>query len=71
MTGRRLEGIAWIDALQAGWDNANNPRRHLWWHQAMYHLELGDMSCILQLHGSRFGDRASSWCGRCRIFTSM
>jgi tetratricopeptide (TPR) repeat protein len=59
MTGRRHEGIAWIDRLQDGWAAANNLKHHLWWHQAMYHLELGDMSRVLTLYDSRFRDLAS------------
>ena len=59
MTGRRREGIAWVDALQDGWGAANNLKHHLWWHQAMYHLELGDMSRVLTLYDSRFRNLAS------------
>ena len=54
MTGRRREGIAWVDSLQDGWAAANNLKHHLWWHQAMYHLELGDMSRVLTLYDTRF-----------------
>ena len=43
MTGRRREGIAWVETLQPRWDGGNNIKHHLWWHQAMYHLELGDI----------------------------
>jgi tetratricopeptide (TPR) repeat protein len=56
MTGRRREGVAWVDALQDGWDTANNVKHHLWWHQAMFHLELGDMSRVLALYDTRFRD---------------
>lgn len=54
MTGRRREGIAWVEALQDGWNAANNLKHHLWWHQAMFHLELGDMSRVLTLYDTRF-----------------
>jgi hypothetical protein len=56
MTGRRREGVAWIETLQSGWDMANNLKHHLWWHQAMYHLELGDMSRVLTVYDTRFRD---------------
>jgi len=59
MTGRRLEGIAWVESLQGGWDNANSLRHHLWWHQAMYHLELGDTPKVLVLYDQRFRNHAS------------
>jgi hypothetical protein len=54
MTGRRREGVAWIDALQDGWSAANNLKHHLWWHQAMFYLEPGDMSRVLTLYDMRF-----------------
>ncbi len=56
MTGRRREGIAWIDSLQNGWGAANNVKHHLWWHQAMYWLELGDYARVLELYDTRFRD---------------
>ncbi|MGE0417596.1 MAG: tetratricopeptide repeat protein [Acetobacteraceae bacterium] len=59
MTGRRREGIAWIEALQANWADGNNLRHHLWWHRAMYHLELGDHAAVLDLYDTRFRDLAS------------
>lgn len=59
MTGRRLEGIAWVEGLQSSWDGANNLKHHLWWHQAMYHLELGDFAKVLSLYDAGFRDLAS------------
>lgn len=59
MTGRRREGIAWIEGLQARWDGGNNLKHHLWWHQAMYHLELGNFDRVLALYDSGFRDMAS------------
>lgn len=60
MTGRRREGVAWVEALQDGWAAANNLKHHLWWHQAMFHLELGDMSRVLTLYDTRFRDLNSA-----------
>jgi tetratricopeptide (TPR) repeat protein len=59
MTGRRREGITWVETLQSRWDGANNLKHHLWWHQAMYHLELGDFERVLALYDSGFRDLAS------------
>jgi hypothetical protein len=59
MTGRRLEGIAWVENLQGGWASANNLKHHLWWHQAMFHLELGDMSRVLALYDQAFRNQSS------------
>jgi tetratricopeptide (TPR) repeat protein len=63
MTGRRTEGIAWVEGLQARWDGSNNLKHHLWWHQAMYHLELGDFAKVLALYDSGFRDLASPLTG--------
>jgi len=54
MTGRRGEGIAWIDALHPNWEEGNNLRHHLWWHLAMYHVERGDDARVLELYDTRF-----------------
>jgi tetratricopeptide (TPR) repeat protein len=59
MTGRRREGIAWVEALQSRWDGGNNLKHHLWWHRAMYHLELGDFATVLSLYDSGFRNLAS------------
>jgi tetratricopeptide (TPR) repeat protein len=59
MTGRRLEGIAWVESLQSGWDGGNNLKHHLWWHQALYHLELGDFTKVLGLYDGGFRDLAA------------
>ena len=59
MQGRRNEGIAWIGSLQNNWDEANNLRHHLWWHAAMFHMELGEMDRVLELYDKRFRNLAS------------
>ncbi len=59
MTGRRSEGIAWVEGLQGRWDGGNNLKHHLWWHQAMYHLELGDFARVLGLYDAGFRDLRS------------
>ena len=56
MQGRRGEGIAWVEGLQANWDGANNLRHHLWWHQAMCHLERGDFARVLTLYDTAYRD---------------
>ena len=56
MQGRRREGIDWIASLQPRWDGGNNIKHHLWWHRAMYHLELGDMDKVLALYDAGFRD---------------
>ena len=54
MQGRRGEGIAWVEALQTNWDGKNNLKHHLWWHQAMYHMERRDFSRVLSLYDTGY-----------------
>jgi len=56
MQGRRGEGIAWVAALEPNWEGSNNLAHHLWWHQAMFHLERGDPASVLRLYDTRFRD---------------
>lgn len=63
MTGRRREGVAWVEGLQGRWDGGNNLKHHLWWHQAMYHLELGDFARVLALYDAGFRDLRSPLTG--------
>lgn len=59
MTGRRSEGIAWVEGLRPRWDGGNNLKHHLWWHQALYHFEHGDMAKVLSLYDDGFRNLVS------------
>jgi tetratricopeptide (TPR) repeat protein len=63
MTGRRHEGIAWIETLESQWNGTNNLKHHLWWHQAMFYLEIGDFAKVLSLYDSGFRNLASPLTG--------
>ena len=54
MQGRRGEGIAWVEALQANWDSKNNLKHHLWWHRAMFHLERHEFAQVLALYDTGY-----------------
>ena len=56
MQGRRSEGIAMIAEFEKHWAGANNLAHHLWWHRALYHLELRDFASVLTLYDTRFRD---------------
>jgi hypothetical protein len=56
MQGRRGEGIAWVGQLEGNWDGGNGLRHHLWWHQAMFHLERDDLAGVLRLYDTRYRD---------------
>ncbi|HKK29165.1 MAG TPA: tetratricopeptide repeat protein, partial [Alphaproteobacteria bacterium] len=55
MTGRAKEGIAWIERDVPKWDGiVHNFANHVWWHKAMFHLELDDVAGVLDLYDNRF-----------------
>lgn len=51
MTGRPDEGVAWMNDRQPYWsDTKCSNRAHIWWHKALFHIELGDVDTALQLY---------------------
>lgn len=60
MQGRRGEGIAWIGGLKPHFDGTNNLAHHVWWHQAMYHLERREFDAVLRLYDFGFRDLDSA-----------
>ena len=59
MQGRRAEGLDWIAALEPNWEGGNNLMHHLWWHQAMFHMERREFDAVLRLHDERFRNLGS------------
>lgn len=59
MQGRRAEGIGWIKGLARHFDGANNLRHHVFWHQALFHLERGEHEEVLRLYDEGFRDHGS------------
>jgi hypothetical protein len=50
MTGRPEDGLDWMAARQAHWSSPNHPNQvHIWWHKALFHLELGQYDAALAL----------------------
>jgi tetratricopeptide (TPR) repeat protein len=58
MQGRRAEGLLWLGGLAPNWQGGNNLQHHLWWHAALYRLEQGDTTAVLDLYDTRFRDLA-------------
>jgi hypothetical protein len=52
--GRRSEGIDWLAELSPNWEGSHNMQHHLWWHWAMFDLEHGDHTAVLNLYDTRF-----------------
>ena len=51
MTGRPREGLDWMAAREPLWSTKDNTNRvHIWWHRALFHLELGQTDEALALY---------------------
>lgn len=51
MTGRPGEGLAWMDDRMAFWaQDKNGSRTHIWWHKALFHVELGQYDEALAIY---------------------
>jgi tetratricopeptide (TPR) repeat protein len=51
MTGRPEDGLGWMAAREPFWAGAEHPNQaHIWWHRALFHLELGQYDAALALH---------------------
>jgi hypothetical protein len=49
MQGRAKEGVDFLAATSAGWEPGSGFSYHLWWHKALFHLDLGDTKAVLKL----------------------
>lgn len=50
MQGRAREGIAWLGGFEDRLPNVNNFGYHVYWHKALFHLELGDLEQVFRLY---------------------
>jgi tetratricopeptide (TPR) repeat protein len=51
MTDRAKDGIAWMDQRQSFWSDAgNNNRVHIWWHKALFHVDLAEFDTALAIY---------------------
>ncbi len=51
MTGRPTEGLRWMEERRHLWDGKQNTNRvHIWWHKALFHVELGKLDDALKLY---------------------
>ncbi len=53
---RPREGIGWLGELEPGWTRCNFFTHHVWWHRALYHIELGEHDAALALYDTRVRD---------------
>ncbi len=51
MTGRPEDGLGWMTAREALWSTADHANQvHIWWHKALFHLELGQYDAALEVY---------------------
>ena len=51
MTGRPEDGLGWMTAREALWSTPSHMNQvHIWWHKALFHLELGQYDAALALY---------------------
>ena len=56
MQGRAADGIAWLQDTRSAWEHSSYST-HLWWHLALFHLDIGDVPAALQIHDRRLHTR--------------
>lgn len=57
MQGRQCEGIAWLKETAAQWAQGDGTATHLWWHLALFHLDLNEVSSALDIYDAHIGAR--------------
>jgi hypothetical protein len=51
MTGRPEDGLGWMAAREPFWSTPTHTNAvHVWWHRALFHLELGQYDAALALY---------------------
>jgi tetratricopeptide (TPR) repeat protein len=51
MTGRAQEGVAWMESREPWWSSPQHTNRvHIWWHKALFHIELGQFDKALAIY---------------------
>jgi tetratricopeptide (TPR) repeat protein len=51
MTGRAKHGLDWMVAREPLWSTKDNTNRvHIWWHKALFHVELGQYAEALDVY---------------------
>jgi tetratricopeptide (TPR) repeat protein len=51
MTGRPQDGLGWMAAREPLWSTPTHANQvHIWWHKALFHLELGQYDAALALY---------------------
>ena len=59
MQGRSAQGLRWMGERAAYWTGVGPSSTHVWWHLALYHLELGGARHALELYDRRIAAAAA------------
>ncbi|MBS0643817.1 MAG: tetratricopeptide repeat protein [Proteobacteria bacterium] len=55
MMGRAEDGIGWMASREAYWATREHPNQdHIWWHKALYHLDLGQYDEAVAIYDGPF-----------------
>jgi len=60
MQGRHREGIAWLGERAPQWNRGDATAIHLWWHLALFHLDLNEVGKALDIYDARIRPGTSS-----------
>ncbi|HZP85307.1 MAG TPA: tetratricopeptide repeat protein [Burkholderiales bacterium] len=60
MQGRGAEGIEWLRETAPVWTRSPAYSVHLWWHLALFHLDLGDLQDVLRIYDYHLVPSAAS-----------
>ncbi len=47
---RLREGVAWLGDMTDRWPTCGNFAYHMWWHRALYHVELEEFDIVFELY---------------------
>ena len=59
MTGRRRDGIQWVDEHEEAWRARGIFAHHIWWHRTLHYLELEQYDRVLDAFDRQFWTEAS------------
>jgi hypothetical protein len=60
MQGKSREGIAWLQDKFSAWTDSTSYAPHLWWHEALCHLDLDDVDSALRILDARVPSAAGA-----------
>ena len=53
MTAKSADGVRFVHTNEQAWRHCNNFAYHVWWHLALFYLDMGDHDAVLSLYDNR------------------